>query len=148
MFNLFLFLHCWTKSSVSRHAEVCRGRAPKWSDEGQSRAEQRILAQLRAGKSPLLAGYRSSCRFEGTPSPACACGAAGETARHLVLECPRYVQARNRLFEPPLERAGMEVLARAPERAVRFLRDIGRSTFKGIPRMAPRARRPRRRQKK
>eukprot|EP00661_Eupelagonemidae_sp_cell13_P002566 gene2566-4064_t len=101
-------------------AEACKDGAPKWSDDGMSRAEQRILAQFRAGKTPLVAEYRHLCNFTDTPTPACECGAATESVRHMVLECPIHTVARNRLFAPPVE-PGLQVLARHPDRALRFL---------------------------
>ena len=109
-------------------AKVCKDGPPRWKDlEGLTRAEQRILAQLRAGKCSLLADYRHLCGW--AESPACECGAPQQDAEHVLLHCPIHVPARNRLFEPPMK-FGVEVLARFPERAVRFLRDIGSNTFK------------------
>ena len=62
-------------------------------------------------------------------SPACECGAPVQSAEHVLLQCPIHVPARNRLFEPPMK-FGVEVLARFPERAARFLRDAGMNSFK------------------
>ncbi len=109
-------------------AKACKDGPPKWKDhEGMTCAEQRILAQLRAGKCSLLADYRHLCGW--AESPACECGAPVQDVEHVLLHCPLHVPARNRLFEPPMK-YGVEVLARFPERAARFLRDTGYSTFK------------------
>ena len=109
-------------------AKVCKDGPPKWKDhEEMTRAEQRILAQFRAGKCSLLADYRHLCGWE--ESPACECGAPVQSVEHVLLQCPIHVPARNQLFVPPMK-FGVEVLARFPERAVRFLRDIGSNTFK------------------
>jgi hypothetical protein len=128
-------------------AQVCKDGPPKWKDhEGMTRAEQRILAQFRAGKCSLLNDYRHLCGW--AENPACECGAPVQDVEHVLLQCPIHVPARNRLFEPPMK-FGVEVLARFPERAARFLRDTGRSSFKatraersGRPRALPAAAQP------
>ena len=109
-------------------AKACKDGPPKWKDhEGMTRAEQRILAQLRAGKCSLLKDYRHLCGW--AESPACECGAPEQSVEHVLLQCPIHVPARNRLFVPPMT-FGVEVLARFPERAARFLRDTGLNNFK------------------
>jgi ribonuclease HI len=110
-------------------AKVCRDGPPKWREhEGMTRAEQRILAQFRAGKCSLLADYRHMCGWE--KSPACDCGAPVQSVEHVVLECPIHVPARNGLIAPPMKAdLGLEILARFPERAVRFLRDAKLNFF-------------------
>eukprot|EP00662_Eupelagonemidae_sp_cell21_P058328 gene58328-biopygen30229 len=66
--------------------KVCKDGPPKWADEGVTRAEQRILAQLRAGKCSLLADYQNLCGW--ADSPACKCGAQVESVEHFLLDCP------------------------------------------------------------
>lgn len=119
----------WCHSDNGHWAKVCTV-PPRWKDqEGATRAEERILAQFRAGKCSLLADYRHMNGWE--ESPACECGAPVQDVEHVVLHCVsgNHVPARNRLFEPPAK-IGVEVLARFPKRAVRFLRDIGMNAFK------------------
>ena len=74
---------------------VTEGRPPKYP-EGLTRGQERIIAQLRAGKCPITAEYRHRCGWEETP--ACVCGAAVESVAHLVLACPRYEKERQRLL--------------------------------------------------
>ncbi len=57
-----------------------------WHATGLTRGQERIVAQLRAGKSPVLADYRHACKW--LDSSACACGAPSESVQHLVLNCP------------------------------------------------------------
>ena len=65
-------------------------------------------------------------------SPECTapgCGAPVMDVEHVVLHCPHHTIARKALFVPPMTQMGLEVLARFPKRAVRFLRDIGMNSF-------------------
>jgi len=60
---------------------------------GWSRSECITVAQLRTGHSPLLASYLH--RIGRQQSPLCPqCGGDDETAQHLLLCCPTYMQAR------------------------------------------------------
>ena len=60
------------------------------------RREQRLLSQLRAGKSPVLGAYLHSSGKADT-AICQACYEAPETAKHLLLTCPAWSQARIQL---------------------------------------------------
>ena len=63
-------------------AKICRDGPPKWKEhEAMTRAEQHILAQLRATKCSLLADYRHLCGW--AESPACECGAPVQNVEHV-----------------------------------------------------------------
>ena len=92
------------------------------SDKG-SRGQERVIAQLRAGKCPIVGEYQKLCGFSDTA--ACACGAAVDSVRHLMLDCPLYEGARQRMFATQIDRT-LSILALEPERVLTFLRTIGR----------------------
>ena len=64
---------------------------------GLSKAQSSILTQVRTGKIGLAA-FLCKRRVPDYPTPACSCGAPWETAKHVVMECPRLHQARRSLF--------------------------------------------------
>ena len=53
------------------------------------RPQNSLLTQICTGKIGL-AGFLHTCRVPGFESPACPCGWHQETARHIVLDCPRF----------------------------------------------------------
>ena len=55
---------------------------------GLSKAQSSILTQMRTGKIGL-ATFLCRRQVPGFPTPAFCCGAQWETAKHVVLECPR-----------------------------------------------------------
>ena len=63
---------------------------------GLSKAQSSILTQVRTGKIGLAA-FLCKRRVPGFPTPACSCGAQWETARHVVVACPRLLRARRSL---------------------------------------------------
>ena len=52
---------------------------------------------MRTGKIGLAA-FLCKRRIPGFPTPACCCGAQWETAKHVVLECPRQQRVRRSLY--------------------------------------------------
>ena len=58
---------------------------------GLSKAQSSILTQIRTGKVGLAA-FLCKRRVPGFPTPACSCGAQWETAKHVILDCPRLQQ--------------------------------------------------------
>eukprot|EP00666_Eupelagonemidae_sp_cell4sb_P009765 gene9765-12333_t len=121
--------------------DVTRGTAPRWP-KGLTRGQERVIAQLRAGKCPITASYRhlideADCPCDSKRRAAvdkgekrcqaaeCACGAPLETVRHLILECPMYETARQEMLTPKTGRS-LDLLAREPGRALAFLRRIRR----------------------
>ena len=71
-----------------------RGHAPQ---EGSTprlhsslpKAHTSILTQIRTGKIGLAA-FLHKCRVPGFSSPAHRCGWQQETAKHVILDCPRF----------------------------------------------------------
>eukprot|EP00666_Eupelagonemidae_sp_cell4sb_P002759 gene2759-19799_t len=124
------------RSAVERDShwwETTQGDAPKWP-KGISRAQERILAQLRAGKCPITAQYKhliaaTECACDDKrrkrvesgcvrcPAAGCLCGAPMDSVRHLVLECPLYEQARQEMMTPKTGNS-MTILAQEPERVL------------------------------
>ena len=84
------------------HARVHRvftGSAAKFQhwQRDWNRDQCTMVAQLRAGHSPLLAGYLH--RIGRRDSATCPhCNGADETAEHLVLRCPAHEQARRDIW--------------------------------------------------
>ena len=64
---------------------------------GLSKAQSSILTQMRTGKIGLAA-FLCRRQVPGFPTPACCCGAQWETAKHVVLECPRLQRVRRSLY--------------------------------------------------
>ncbi len=81
------------------------------------------MAQLRAGKCPVLADYRHACKW--LDSSACACGAPSESVQHLVLNCPLHENERQRRMTPDTN-GSLTVLSLEPARVMAFMRQIGR----------------------
>ena len=52
-----------------------------------------LLTQIRTGKIGLAA-FLHQRRVPGVDSPACPCGWRWETAKHIILNCPRFTQQR------------------------------------------------------
>ena len=64
---------------------------------GLSKAPSSILTQVRTGKIGLAA-FICKQRVPDFPTLACSCGAQWETARHVVMDCPRLQHACCSLF--------------------------------------------------
>jgi ribonuclease HI len=103
--------------------QVTQGRAPQWP-RGLTRGQERVIAQLRAGKCPIVAEYLHL--IKEADSPRCPqCPAPVEDVHHLICECPAYGKPRLDLFA--LEKAcDLTILARRPARVMAFLRAIRR----------------------
>ena len=52
-----------------------------------------LLTQIRTGKIGLVA-FLHKCWVPGFKSPACPCGWQWETAKHVILNCPRFTRER------------------------------------------------------
>ena len=65
---------------------------------GLSKAQSSILTQVRTGKIGLAA-FLCKRWVPNFLTPACCCGAQWETARHVVMDCPRLQHARCSLFD-------------------------------------------------
>ena len=63
---------------------------------GLPKAHNSVLTQIRTEKIGLVA-FLHKCRVPGFASPACPCGWQWETAKHIILDCPRFSQARCQL---------------------------------------------------
>ena len=63
---------------------------------GLPKAHSSLLTQIRTGKIGL-AGFLHGCRVPGFESPACACGWQWETAKHVIVDCPRCSRERMQL---------------------------------------------------
>ena len=83
---------------------LCLGIAQLWPDKmpylsslqlhtSLLKAQSSILTQVRTGKIGLAA-FLCKRRVPSFPTPACSCGAQWETARHVVVACPRLLRAR------------------------------------------------------
>ena len=64
---------------------------------GLSKAQSSILTQIRTGKVGLAA-FLCKRQVPGFPTPACSCGAQWETAKHVILDCPRLQRVRRSLY--------------------------------------------------
>ena len=58
---------------------------------GLPKPHSSLLTQIRTGKIGLAA-FLHQCRVPGFESPACPCGWQWETAKHIILDCPRFAQ--------------------------------------------------------
>lgn len=106
------------------HWQVTGGRPPKVAP-GLTRAEERALAQLRTGHSPLCQAYLH--RINKAPSPLCPhCEEEPEDVRHLILDCAAWTAPRRHYLglEP-------DISVLSEPCVVGFLRKIGR--FSGRP---------------
>ena len=72
-------------------------RSALWLDASLLKAQSSILTQVRTGKIGLAA-FLCKQQVPDFPTPACSCGAQWETARHVVMDCPRLQRARCSLF--------------------------------------------------
>ena len=63
---------------------------------GLLKAQSSLLTQIRTGKIGLAA-FLHKRRVPGFESPACVCGWQWETAKHVVLYCPRFTRERQAL---------------------------------------------------
>jgi ribonuclease HI len=107
------------------HWQVTGGCPPK-AAPGLSRYEQRIMAQLRTGHSPLCQAYLH--RINAAPSPLCPhCKEGPEDVPHLILDCAAWTAPRRHFLglNPDL------TVLTQPAGVVGFLRRIGR--FSGRP---------------
>ena len=64
---------------------------------GLSKAQSSVLTQVRTGKIGLAA-FLCKRRVPDFPTSACSCGAQWETAKHVVMNCPRLQRARRSLY--------------------------------------------------
>ena len=106
------------------------GKTPKHGGD-TPRAEQRLLAQLRAGKSPVLDSYAH--HLGNIPAPQCRdCGGPPDAPKgdveHMLLHCPAHHPARQRHLGPD---ATLGVLSTRPDAVVRYLRAAGRAGVAG-----------------
>ena len=58
---------------------------------GLPKPHSSLLTQIRTGKISLAA-FLFQCQVPGVDSPACSCGWQWETAKHVILDCPRFAQ--------------------------------------------------------
>ena len=56
------------------------------------------LFQLRVGLSPLK-HHKKSHKFKDTPTDLCLCQMSAETTEHFLIQCDRYTDVRNNLFQ-------------------------------------------------
>ena len=75
-----------------------------------------LLTQIRTGKIGL-ASFLHACRVPGFESPACPCGWYQETARHIVLDCPRS-NSEQRQLRLATATTGFQQLTSNPRAAV------------------------------
>jgi hypothetical protein len=64
--------------------------------EGLRKAESSLAIQLRTGTSGLDT-FLFQARVPSVPSPLCSCGRGRQTARHVLIFCPRHAAARHEL---------------------------------------------------
>ena len=65
--------------------------------EPASPKRRAVFTQIRTGKV-RLAAFLCKCQVPGFPMPACSCGAQWETAKHVILDCPRLQRVRRSLY--------------------------------------------------
>jgi hypothetical protein len=78
-----------------------RSRPPLGTDvlqlhEGLRKAESSLDIQLRMGVDGLDA-FLYQARVPSVPSPLCSCGRGRQTAKYMLIFCPRYAGARQQL---------------------------------------------------
>ena len=66
---------------------------------GLSRSEQVCIFRLRTGHNRLNKHMHS--RFKLVESPKCSCGAAEQTAEHILQECPNFEDLRREIWPTP-----------------------------------------------
>jgi hypothetical protein len=64
--------------------------------EGLRKAESSLAIQLRTGINGLDA-FLYQARVSSVASPLCSCGRARQTAKHVLIFCPKYAGARHEL---------------------------------------------------
>ncbi len=64
--------------------------------EGLRKAESSLAIQLRTGVNGLDA-FLFQARVPSVPSPLCSCGGGRQTAKHVLIFCPRHAGARHEL---------------------------------------------------
>jgi hypothetical protein len=64
--------------------------------EGLRKAESSLAIQLRTGTNGLDA-FLFQARVCSVPSPLCSCGRGQQTAKHILIFCPKYEGARHEL---------------------------------------------------
>ena len=116
--------HVWRRATGSERVPH-RGHTP--------RGEQRLLAQLHAGKAPVLEKYLKQLKKLETPQ--CRdCGADGADdgpdgdVEHVLLRCPAHRLPRERHLGPD---ATLRVLTEKPDSVIRYMRAIGRDGIAG-----------------
>ena len=77
-----------------------------------TRPEQRVMAMLRLGHSPL---NRHRHRLGRADSPLCACGNEVETVSHFLLRCPRWGARRGVMLSQVCSLTGMPLRDAASE---------------------------------
>ena len=89
-----------TKASFREVKTIIKSlhRPTKLTDgyQGLSRAEQVCIFRLRTGHNRL--NHHMHTRFRIGESPRCPCGAAAQTAEHILQYCPTYSDLRKRLW--------------------------------------------------
>jgi hypothetical protein len=83
--------------------------------EGLHKAESLVITQIRTGRIGLAA-FLNKARVPEFPSPACQCGQAYETAKHIIAECPRFAEARRSLTEPGSNQVDVKSLVSKADR--------------------------------
>jgi hypothetical protein len=64
--------------------------------EGLRKAESSLAIQLRTGRNGLDA-FLFQARVPSVPSPICSCGRGRQTAKHVLIFCPRHAGAWHEL---------------------------------------------------
>ena len=82
------------------------------------KAERSILTQIRTGWIGL-ASFHNRARVPDFSSPICQCGQAEETAAHIIVYCPRFVEQRRSLANPLTGRQDVQALVSSAEGAKR-----------------------------
>jgi hypothetical protein len=106
--------HVWTRATS--------GRAPRFPvDTRLPRREQRLLAQLRAGKSIVLGVYKRTWAKQAGAETCEKCGAADDIAH--FLECPFHAKERKYWFGTAWP--GPEVLYKQQDAVVEYAVAVG-----------------------
>jgi hypothetical protein len=95
-----LWLQQW-QSSAKSPPKPDLVEAPPGTDvlklyEGLRMAESLLASQLRTGTNGLDA-FLFQARVPSVPSPLCSCGGGRQTAKHILIFCPRHSGARHEL---------------------------------------------------
>ncbi|KPM42380.1 hypothetical protein AK830_g4172 [Neonectria ditissima] len=76
--------------------------------QGLDKHQSSMLIQLRTGKIGLRS-FLFSRRVPDVPSPRCPCGTSEETPEHIIVFCPRFVEQRGHLTNPPRDRRELRI---------------------------------------